>query len=133
MKKINKKVLLVGLIVLGFSTTLFFLVKAQSVILNHFRVNSASTTPAGAKRAGDEAFIHVVNRSGQDYFVPNKTLSEFNSFRNNAPNYVSVSVCGDEICGEGETLENCRDDCKSPQTKYVDYCGDGICKQQIYI
>lgn len=132
MKKLNKKLLTIGLTVLIFSIFFGFLVYAQFEEQPFFRVNSASTTPANAKRAGDEAFIHVVNRSGKDYFVPNNTPEEFESFRNNAPNYVSVSVCGDGVCGEGETLLNCGDqDCISPQTKYVDYCGDGFCNQQV--
>lgn len=123
MKKINKKMFGVGVIILFFTISLIFSVRAQVVVEQEFfRVNSASTTPAGAKRAGDEALIHIINRSGKSYFAPNKTLTEFESFRNNVPNYVAVSVCGDGVCGEGETLVSCEDDCKSPQTKYVDYC-----------
>jgi len=132
MKKLNKKLLGIGVIVLFFIISLISLVRAQVVEEQEFfRVNSASTTPAGAKRAGDEALIHIANRSGKSYFAPNKTLPEFESFRNNAPKYVAVSVCGDGVCGEGENVDNCDYDCSPPQTKYVDYCGDGICNQKL--
>jgi len=91
MKKIDKKLLSVGLIVLFFSISLALFVKAQVDPRSYFRVNSASTTPFDAKRAGDEKFIHIVNRTGKDYFVPNKLPGEFNSFRDNAPRYVGVA------------------------------------------
>ena len=102
MIKLNKKLLAIGLNVLFFSVCLIFLVRAQvdtQTIGESFRVNSASTTPENAKRAGDRALINVINRSGKDYMVPNSTPAEFESFRSNAPNYVSVSVCGDGVGG----------------------------------
>jgi hypothetical protein len=107
MKKLNKKLLGVGLIVLFFSVALIFLVKAQEGPGDFFRVNSASTTPSDAKRAGDEVRIKIINRSGKDYFAPNKSKAEFESFQQFAPKYVSVSVCGDGVCGEGETMYYC--------------------------
>jgi hypothetical protein len=103
MKKINKKLLVIGLIILFSSLALVALVKAQVDPLDFFRVNSASMTPEGVKQAGVEGqegpAVKVINRSGKDYFVPNKTPSEFESFKENAPNYVSVSVCGDGVGG----------------------------------
>ncbi len=127
MKKINKKILGIGLIVLFFSVSLIFLVKAQIVDENFFRVNSASTTPPGVKRSGDEALVHIVNRSSKDYFIPNKSIAEFEAFKNNAPRYVSISVCGDDVCGDGENEDNCPEDCFSPKPSY---CGDGRCNEK---
>jgi hypothetical protein len=65
----------------------------------------------------------IVNRSDKKFFVPNNTSDEYRKWADNSPNYVSVSICGDNICSEGETT-TCPDDCPSPK----DYCGDGICK-----
>jgi hypothetical protein len=124
MKKINKKLLGVGVIVLFFSVALVFLVKAQVGGEYFFRVNSASTTPSDAKRAGDEVRIKIINRSGKDYFAPNKSKAEFESFQQFAPKYVSVSVCGDGVCGEGETMYNCND-CVAEKVQKG--CGDGYC------
>lgn len=125
--------MVIGLVILFFALSLTLFVKAQDQTGSQFfRVNSASTTPAGSKRAGDEAFIHIVNRSGKSYFAPNKTLPEFESFRNNAPNYVSVSVCGDGVCGEGENFGNCSEDCKGPDPlNTIGYCGDRICGERV--
>jgi hypothetical protein len=133
MKKLNRKLLVLGLTILFFSLSIVFLVRAQEEGRDFFRVNSASTTPAGSKRAGDEALIHIVNRSGKSYFAPNKTLPEFESFRNNAPNYVAVSVCGDGVCGEGENIGNCdKEDCKGPDSlNNIGYCGDTICGERV--
>ena len=98
----------------------------------YFRVDAASTTRPDAKRAEDETPIKVINRSDKDYFVPNKTLAEFNSFRNNAPRYVSVAECGDGVCSEGEDIYNCpKGDCKAFSA--AEGCGDGVCDQSIRI
>lgn len=121
----------IGLMVLFFSGSLFLLVKAQERV-DYFRIDSASTTPSDAKRAGDETPIVIINRSGHDYFAPNKTRAEFDSFVGNAPNYVSVAECGDKVCSEGETIAMCasaaledRGDCYTAPT--VEGCGDGFC------
>lgn len=91
--------LVIGLTVLFLSVSLVFLVKAQEggYIEKFFRVNSSFTTPEWAKKDGGTN-INVINRSDKDYFVPNKTLTEFDFFRNNAPRYVSVAECGDGVC-----------------------------------
>ena len=132
MKKLHKKLLVVGLAVLFFSVSMIFLVKAQQVVetgLEFFRVDSASTTPEGAKTAAPQdqtgPAITVINRSGKSYFVPNKTPGEFESFRNNAPKYVFVDECGDAVCGEYENKDNCPEDCAAPAK--LPYCGDNIC------
>lgn len=65
----------------------------------------------------------IVNRSDKKYFVPNKTTPEWDAFKDNAPKYVSVSTCGDGVCGDIETTNNCPSDC--PTTS--GYCGDGVC------
>lgn len=127
-KLINKKFLAIGLATLFFALSLVFFVKAQEGEQPFYRVNSASTTPAGAKRF-DNVLIHILNRSGKDYFVPNKTTAEFNSFGNNAPNYVSVSVCGDRVCGDGESALTCPLDCSTPGSE-IEYCGNGVCDER---
>ncbi len=66
----------------------------------------------------------IVNRSDKDFFAPNKTAPEYDAWSKNAPNYVEVSVCGDGVCGDGESA-TCQGDCPI----YDSYCGDGICKQ----
>lgn len=125
MKKLNRKLLGVGLIVLFFSVSLIFLVRAQIMEEGaFFRIDSASTTPVGAKTQ-DGKPLYIVNRSGQDFFVPNKTMTEFAAFKEGSPNHISVSVCGDGVCGEGETAVNCDDDCSASKTPVG--CGDGIC------
>jgi len=101
MKKINKKLLAIGLTVLLFSGALVLLARAQEGPEPFFRVDSASTTPDGAKKK-DETKINVINRSDKDYFVPNNTPEEFNSFRDNPPRYVSVAECGDGVCSSNQ-------------------------------
>ncbi len=135
MKKLNKKLLAVGLIVLVFSAVLVYLVKAQvpEFGVDFFRVDSATTTPEGAKKAAPQGqtgpAITVINRSGKSYFVPNKTPGEFDSFRNNAPKYVFVDECGDAVCGEYENKDNCPEDCAAPAK--LPYCGDNVCNSKI--
>ena len=34
----------------------------------------------------------IINRSDSDFFVPNKTVPEYDAWSKNAPNYVEVSV-----------------------------------------
>lgn len=66
----------------------------------------------------------IINRSDKDFFVPNNTAAEYTAWSKNAPNYVTVSVCGDGVCSEGEDNSNCPKDC----LVFDDgYCGDGIC------
>ena len=123
MKKLNKKLLVIGLAVLFFTASLIFLVKAQVPELapNFYRVNSASTTRAGAERAGDKALIKIINRSDKDYFVPNKTRQEFDSFNANPPRYVSTAICGDKVCSEGENT-----DYPNAAIKTSPLCGSGV-------
>lgn len=94
-----------------------------------YRVNSASSTLDGGVLSASSCLITIVNRSNKDYFTPNKTQPEFELFKTNAPKYVSVSVCGDNVCGEGESINNCYRDCNIFSTE--SYCGDGICAQKI--
>ena len=94
MKKLNKKLLAIGLIVLFFSVSLFFLVRAQEGLEPFFRVNSASTTPAEARDVLNRP-MRVVNMSNVDYFVPNRTEAEIGAFYHNLPNYAYMVVCGD--------------------------------------
>jgi len=49
----------------------------------------------------------IINRSDKDFFVPNNTAAEYTAWSKNAPNYVTVSVCGDGVCSEGEDNSNC--------------------------
>lgn len=69
----------------------------------------------------------IINRSDKDFFVPNNTATEYTAWSKNAPNYVTVSVCGDGVCSEGEDNSNCSQDC----LVFDDgYCGDGICSDE---
>lgn len=104
MNKSGKKLLVTGLIIsLLIASLPAFFVEAQVIAEPdpHFRVDSASTTPPGAEKE-DGTKINIINRSDKDYFVPNKTLAEFDSFRNNAPRYVSVAECGDGVCSSNQ-------------------------------
>ena len=96
MKKLHKKLIVIGLSVLFLSVSLIFLVKAQVPELdpNFFRVNSASTTPEGARDVLNRP-MRVVNMSNVDYFVPNRTEAEIGAFYHNLPNYAYMVVCGD--------------------------------------
>lgn len=52
------------------------------------------------------------NVSNEDYFIPNRTSPEWESFMSSFPNGVSqTNCCGDGICGNGETTANCSVDC----------------------
>lgn len=129
-----KKLLAACLIISFFASLLpAFFVQAQDQEGEgfYFRVNAASTTRPDAKRAEDEAPIKVINRSDKDYFVPNKTLAEFDSFRDNAPRYVSVAECGDGVCSEGEDINTCPNHKDCVTFPVQEGCGDGVCKQSI--
>lgn len=69
----------------------------------------------------------IINNSSKAFFIPNKTYPEIKSFADNAPNYVTVSVCGDHFCTDGEDTNNCQKDC--PNSVGAGRCGDGICAQ----
>ena len=140
MKRLNKKLLGIGLIVLFFSTAIVFLVKAQVITPEQFfRVNSASTTPTDATMPSTssgmpERSIVIINRSNKDYFVPRKKLEEFSSFVYNAPRYISVAIDKDLVCSEGESPLTNPVDCKEtfwPAGAPPEGCGDGICKNSI--
>lgn len=52
------------------------------------------------------------NLSNNNYFIPNKTAPEWDSFMYNLPPGVSqTNCCGDGVCDNGETTANCPDDC----------------------
>lgn len=72
----------------------------------------------------------IINRSDKSLFVGNKTQPEWQSFQDNAPSYVGVSVCGDGVCGEGESVANCSNDCLTYPAHVG--CGDGICSNSSF-
>lgn len=119
MKKILQKksfIIFLGILVLIATVpTIIFAIDIQ---------NSYQTIPL--TNSGDivsqRGSTTIVNRSDKKYFVPNKTTPEWDAFAKNAPKYVSVSVCGDGTCSEGETTASCPGDCP-----ISGYCGDGIC------
>lgn len=84
----------------------------------------ASSTNSKEVVTRDGCLANIINRSSKNLFVPNKELTEWNAFKANAPQYVTVSVCGDGVCGESESIENCQADCYSPAA--TSYCGDRI-------
>jgi len=89
----------------------------DSQFYDTFAASSSIVTPHGTTST-----TTIVNRSDKKYFVPNKTTPEWKAFALNTPQYVSISTCGDGLCGDGENSTSCYDDCG------VDgYCGDGIC------
>ena len=63
------------------------------------------------------------NTTGNDYFIPTKTVGEWDAFNAYKPSGVTlVGCCGDFYCNSGntgETYANCSTDCPS--------CGDNIC------
>ena len=123
----------IGLVILFFALSLTIFVKAQDFVSEFFRVNSASTTPAGARDVLNRP-MRVVNMSNVDYFVPNRTEAEIGAFYHNLPNYAYIVVCGDGMCGPGETYLNCPADCAHREPIHsVPFCGDGnICKNICY-
>jgi len=108
-------------ICLGF---LFFIISIPTIIFaatsnDYYQSPKAANIPA-VTQAGSAT---IVNRSDKTYFVPNKTAPEWSAFASNTPQYVSVAVCNDKVCSEGETTANCPQDCST----VAPYCGDGIC------
>lgn len=107
--------LLVTIFILSFGPVVVFGVDSP-----FYRTNTTETKSNVVTKIGSTT---IINRSDKDFFVPNNTASEITSFAKNAPKYVSVTVCGDTVCGDGEKT-TCPQDCQSAGS----YCGDGVCK-----
>jgi len=59
----------------------------------------------------------LANSSGNDYFVPTRTLTEWNAFFNHQPSGVTpVLCCGDHLCSGSDTCNNCTEDCGACST-----------------
>ena len=99
MKKIfSKKYLLIIVFALIFfaGTTLVLLAAipdAEYYRVNKEKSNVVDTTNILSKIGSST----IINRSDSDFFVPNKTVPEYDAWSKNAPNYVEVSVCGDGV------------------------------------
>ncbi|MFZ4632281.1 MAG: hypothetical protein ACOYL8_03740, partial [Patescibacteria group bacterium] len=56
----------------------------------------------------------IINSSSNDYFIPTRTINEWNAFVGNKPAGVSLAgCCGDKNCSAagGENVTNCATDC----------------------
>lgn len=107
---------------------LFLFTSNVGNILAAGRESFSATSSQAVTGLSQSGTTTIVNYSDTNYFVPNKTKAEFDSFISHTPNYVSAAVCGDSVCDEkkGETSVNCVFDCPTPQ----EYCGDGICQDK---
>lgn len=132
MKKLNKKVLLIGLIVLFFSVSLIFLVRAQEgeqpfyTLLKYtqdFKINVRQENGTVA------VIAQCIDNVGPiSYFIPNKTKREIDSFLARLFNDTVSGVSFDNICingscdnSDGETAQN------NPDDYSTSYCGDSVC------
>ena len=54
----------------------------------------------------------ISNTSGNDYFIPTRTLNEWNAFFSHQPSGVTLTTCcGDGACNGGENCSNCPTEC----------------------
>jgi hypothetical protein len=106
---------------------LVFLIVAPVLVFGLNTVDTGYTSfQSQTKKIEDLAAIGaankcVVNNSTKDYFVPTKTIGEWNAFLGNLPVNVSTrSMCGpvsdlscvDGVCSGSETYANCWEDCE---------------------
>ncbi len=115
-KIINKKNLL-------FIFAIFSLTFAPVLVSQAMDQSFISPTAANVSVISQNGSATIINRSDKRYFVPNKTSPEWNSFQQNPPKYVSIAVCDDGVCSEGEDSTTCPEDCPVA----TGYCGDGVC------
>lgn len=99
MKKIfSKRYLLIIVFAFIFfaGTTLVLLAAGEE--LQFYRVNKEKSNVVDTTNIISKiGYSTIINRSSQDFFVPNKTAPEYDAWSKNAPNYVEVSVCGDGV------------------------------------
>ena len=121
MKKLFQKkylAIFLGLLILSIIIPQIILADVQR---DFYQSPRSTSTPVVTQAGGGT----IINRSDKAYFVPNKTSKEWYLFASNTPQYISITVCGDNICSEGETMTSCPQDCST----VAPYCGDGICSQ----
>ena len=99
MKKIfSKKYLLIIVFALIFFASATLVLLAAGLGEDYFRTNkeksNVGVTTDILSKIGSST---IINRSDSDFFVPNKTASEYDAWSKKAPNYVEVSVCGDGV------------------------------------
>ena len=125
---------LFGLLVLLFlaiatPTVIFATIIISPQKYTAFTASTTSGSVASSSKVNgydvSNAPFNVYNLSSKTYLVPNKSATEFTAFYSHAPNYVSVEICGDGVCGNGENIGNCPQDCFNPSDQ--NYCGDRIC------
>ena len=97
-KIFSKKYLLISFLVLIFFVGTVVAVLAAGESAPFFRVNKEKSNVVDTtnilSKIGSST---IINRSDSDFFVPNKTVPEYDAWSKNAPNYVEVSVCGDGV------------------------------------
>lgn len=132
MKKLNTKLLAIGLIVVFFSVSLVFLVKAQQdVFVSYTLLKNTQDFKINVRQEnGTVAVIArcIDNVGPINYFIPNKTKREIDSFLARLFNGTVSGVSFDNICingacntDDGENAQNNPDDCSTS------YCGDSVC------
>ena len=97
MKKIfsKKYLLIIVFALIFFASASLVLLAADS---EYYRVNKEKSNIVDTTNIISKiGYSTIINRSSQDFFVPNKTAPEYDAWSKNAPNYVEVSVCGDGV------------------------------------
>ena len=98
--------------------------------LEYFRLSSGvkeffkTVSDRGQRQTNTSvADYNITNNCGLDYFAPNNSKLEWDSFLANKPSCLvqTYASCGDAICqATHETYSNCSSDC-------APVCGDGFC------
>lgn len=62
----------------------------------------------------------VQNTSGNDYFVPTRTINEWNNFFSHQPSGIALTTCcGDGACNGSESCSSCPSECGSCACQYI--------------
>ena len=112
MKKIIIKNKYLKLVVLIFAIAIPLVVWGVNFDPVSFKYSSGLNSYSYVINANGQNTI-IYNHSSINYFIPNKTAVEWDSFLAHKPANVDVAVCGDSYCdaGVGETCSDCVADC----------------------
>lgn len=93
MKHLSKKIWITFLLILLIGIAVFGgnIANAINTLAEGFRATSASVMVDATPIGGDCKVVQPTD--GKDYFVPTKTLAEWNIFKANKPSTVNLSEC----------------------------------------